>query len=80
MGTAKVATATAVPICQLLALDKVLGRCAIFVHVKLMAKMPRLFALLILAIVRRHRPCELKRQHDHQEDGNPAAHDLEYIG
>lgn len=79
MRAAKVTTATAA-ICLLLAFDQVLGRVAILMQAHVMAKVLRLSILLILAIVRRDRPSELKRQHNHQEDGNPAAHDLEYIG
>lgn len=80
MSATKVTTATAVAICLLLAFDQVLGCTAILMQAQMMAEVLHLSALfIILAIVRCHRPTELKRQHDHQEDGNPAAHGVEYM-
>lgn len=63
------------------AFGQVLGRIhAIVVRVHMLAKMLDAGTLFILAMVRSHRPTELKRQNDHQENGNPTAHDVQYIG
>lgn len=81
MRTTQVARAAAIAVSLLFAFNQIFGRIhAVMMQVHMVSKMLGTSALFILAIVRSYRPTELKRQHDHQEDGNPAAHDLEYIG
>ncbi|MGQ0599459.1 hypothetical protein [Aquabacterium sp.] len=81
VGATQVASTATIAISLLFTFSQLLrGVHTRLIQVPVMAKMRRVLPLLILAIVRSHRPTELKRQHDHQEDGNPAAHDSEYIG
>lgn len=80
MGATQVASTATIAISLLFTFSQLLrGVHTRLIQVPVMAKMRRVLPLLILAIVRSHRPTELKRQHEHQEDGDPAAHGFEYI-